>query len=320
MSKHFEKLKTTSLPNSEASITGSISVEYLNECRAEAIKALNARIALPGFRSGHIPKDVLIKKVGEMGVLEESAELALGREYQAIIREAGVKAIGRPQIAITKMVPNTPLEFKITTAVEPEFALPDYKKISTDVMNEPADLVVTDKEIEDVKKEIGERKIDVELAEGETIDSKIKENLSKEKEFRAAEKKRLALVDALVSATTVDVPNILVEAELDKMIGQFKDDILRAGLEWANYLKEIKKSEDDVRAEGRAKALDRAKAELLIDRIAMEEKIEPSEEELEKETKHLLSHYPDADPLRARIYVYTILRNEQVFKFLEGKK
>ncbi|MDB5253970.1 MAG: Trigger factor [Parcubacteria group bacterium] len=320
MSKHFTNIKSSSLPDSQAEITGSITVEYLNTCRAEAIKELNNKVSIPGFRSGHIPEDVLVKKLGEMSILEEAAEIALGREYSSIVEEAKVAAIGRPMIAITKLVPGTPLEFKVTTAVEPVFDLPDYKKISADAMSASEDLEVTEKEIEDVKKEIEGREINVDLAEGETVETKIKENLSKEKEFRAKEKKRLTIINELIKQTTISVPKVLVDAELQKMMGQFKDDVLRAGMQWDAYLKEIKKTEADIEADWKDKALDRAKSELIVSRIAQAEKIEPSVEELEKETAHIISHYPDADPLSARIYVYTILRNEQVFKFLEGNK
>ena len=46
-------------------------------------------------------------------------------------------------------------------------------------------------------------------------------------------------------------------------------------------------------------SLARAKAELIVGKIAIEEKIEPTEAELEHETTHLLEHYK-----RCRSLVY----------------
>ena len=274
--KHFDNLKTKKLPDSEVEITGEITLSFLVECRAAALKELNNRSEIPGFRPGKIPEDVLIKKVGELGVLEESAEIALGKEYPNIIKELNVAAIGRPTISITKLAKDIPLEFKMITAVEPEFKLPDYKKIAKETK----------------------------LEEGE----------------KGKEKKRLAIIEKLVKETEILVPKILLESELAKMMGQFKDDVVRAGLKWEDYLKQIKKTEQDIEKEWKDQALARAKAELIVGKIAIEEQIEPTEAELEHETTHLLEHYKDADPLRVRVYVYTMMRNEKVLEFLETQK
>ncbi len=324
MHTHFNILKVEKLPESEAAITGELTLEFLKECRAEALKELNNRSNIPGFRAGHIPEDVLVKNVGELKVLEEVAEVALGREYSHIVKAASEKErlspIGRPTIAITKLAPGIPLEFKITVTLEPEFDLPDYKKIAKEVNVETQSTEVTDKEVDDVVEEIKKRDWKPDVKEGEDLREKIKENITHEKEFRNKEKRRLAIVEGLVKAVEVKIPKLLVESELERMIGQFKDDISRRGFKWETYLESIKKTEGEIREEWQEKARDRAKAELVIAKIAEAEKLEPDVEALEKETKHLLSHHKDADPLRARIYVYQMMRNEKVLEFLETVK
>src|SRR3989344_5864541 len=99
--RHFKILKTEMLPDSEAAITGEIALPFLHTSRAEALEHLNKHTELPGFRPGHIPEDVLTKKLGEMRVWEETAEVALAREYANIIEESNIKAIGRPAVSIT---------------------------------------------------------------------------------------------------------------------------------------------------------------------------------------------------------------------------
>jgi len=319
MSKHFTDLKSKTLPNSEVEIIGVITLEFIQECRKEALKELNNKANFPGFRPGKIPEETLIKRLGEMAILEESAEIALGREYGLIIKESGVKAIGRPSIGVTKLALGVPLEFKIITAVEPEFDLPDYKALALAAKknNPPSTEEITDKEIEEVKAEIGARGLNVEIKDGEDLNEKIKENLKQEKEFRAVEKVRIELIDSLIKETKVEVPKVLVDSELEKMLGSFKDDVSRAGMKWEDYLKSIKKSEAEIKLDWAEKALNRAKAELIVGKIALVEKIEPSIEELEHEAKHLLEHYPEADPLRVRVYLYAQMRNQKVFEFLD---
>ena len=320
MSKQFANIKVEKLPNSEAAITGEITLEFLKECRAEALKELGAKAKIPGFRPGHIPEQTLVKNVGEMHVLEETAEIAIGRAYGAIVKEAGLAPVSRPEISITKLAPGIPLEFKMKVALEPEFKLPDYKKIAKEAMNAEEKINVEEKEIDDVLEEIKKRDWKPDLKEGEDLREKVKENLIKEKEFRAKEKRRLSIVDALVKASEIPLPSQMIEQELAKMLAQFKDDVARAGLKWEDYMKNIKKSEEEVKAEWKPKAEERVKADLIVGKIAEAEKIEPTTEDLEHEAKHLLEHYPDADPLRARIYVYGLLRNEKVFEFLESQK
>ncbi len=278
--KHFENLKTKKLPDSEVEITGEITLSFLVECRKEALRELNNRVSIDGFRAGKVPEDILIKKVGEMAVLEESAEIALGREYPNVVHELKVPYMGRPVISITKLAPNVPLEFKMIVSVEPEFKLADYKKIAQDI--------------------------------------KLDETVKDEEKVKAKADKRLKIIDTLVKGTEIAVPKVMIESELMKMTAQFKDDVARAGVKWEEYLKHIKKSEKEVQDEWKDQALNRAKAELIVAKIAVEEKIEPTEEELEHETKHLLEHYKDADPFRARVYVYTMMRNEKVLQFLEN--
>lgn len=317
MSKHFSDITLKQLPNSEVEITGVITSEFVAECRKEAIKELNNKVNFPGFRPGHIPEDTLVKRLGEGAVLEEAAEIALGREFPSVMKESGAFPIGRPTISIMKIAPGSPLEFKITTAVEPNFVLPDYKNLAKSVKLEKVE-AATEKEIEDVKEEIKKQNLKPDLKEGEVLEDKIKENLLKEKEFRAKEKHRLQIIDALLKETKIEVPHVLIQSELEKMLGQFKDDVARVGLTWPDYLKSIKKTEEEIKTEWHSKAVDRARAELIVMKVSEKEKIEPDEKEVEHEATHLLEHYPEADPIRARIYIYTQMRNEKVFEYLEN--
>ncbi len=298
--KHFDQLKTKKLPDSEVEITGEITLSFLVECRAEALKELNNRSTVAGFRPGKIPEDMLVKKVGELGVLEESAEIALGREYPNIIRELKISAVGRPTVSITKLAKDIPLEFKLVVAVEPEFKLPDYKKIARTIPHP------------DPSPTLGEGvdtsspPLNVRGGTGGVIDEKQKQ------------KHRITIIDALIKATEIVVPKVLIESELLKMMGQFKDDVSRSGLKWEDYLKNIKKTEENIREEWKENAVKRAKAELIVSKIAVEEKIEPTEAELEHETTHLLEHYKEADPTSIRLYVFKQLQNQKVFEFLES--
>lgn len=127
------------LPNSEIEITGEISADIFGSYRNEAIKELANEVKIDGFRDGKVPEDVLIKHIGDEAVLHRMALLALKKEYPKIINEHKIKAIGRPEIAITKMAKDNPLGFKIHLFVLPEIKLPDYKAIAKTVEQKEPD-------------------------------------------------------------------------------------------------------------------------------------------------------------------------------------
>ena len=112
------------------------------------------------------------------------------------------------------------------------------------------------------------------------------------------------------------------------MLAQFRGDVEntlqqgsgQAGLKWADYLQQVKKTEIEIKEEWHDKAVDRVKAELIIAKIAEKEKLEPEKEAIEHEAEHLLHHYPDADPIRVRLYFYTRLQTQKVLEFLENLK
>ena len=131
-------------------------------------------------------------------------------------------------------------------------------------------------------------------------------------------KVRLQIMEAIVRETKGELPEIIIEGELDKMIAGFKGDIERMGLKVDEYLKNNNKTVEELRVEWRSEAEKRGKSQLIINKIAIEEKIYPKAEDVEKEAKHLMEHHKEADLNRVRVYVETILTNEGVMGWLEN--
>ena len=152
----------------------------------------------------------------------------------------------------------------------------------------------------------------------EDFKKKFRDNMKAEKEHRAHEKNRLNIMEKILEKTEATIPNILVEAELDRMMYRMKMDISGMGLSYDDYTKHLGKSEKEMRDELRADAEKRVKMELLIAEIAKEEKVEPNKEEVEKQVTEIMATYPGADKERAQAYVEQIQINEAVFKLLEA--
>lgn len=153
----------------------------------------------------------------------------------------------------------------------------------------------------------------------EEFKNKIRENMRKEKETEQKDKVRLAIVEELVKQTEVEIPEVLIQSETDKIMYRLQADITNAGLKFEDYIKQINKTEEDLRNEWKPDAEKRAKLQMIIHSISEKEKLIPTEEEIEKDVTQITTMYKDADPNRARAYVEQMLVNEKVFAFLENQ-
>lgn len=315
----MQNIEIKKLPSSEVEIVGELPTPEFTKFRGAALSHLNEHAKIDGFRAGKVPENVLVNNVGEDRVLLEMAELALQELYPKIVAEEKIDAIGRPEITITKLAKDNPLGFKIKTAIAPEVKLPDYQSIAKEINAKPVEEVkVEDKEVDDVLAEA--KKHNEKLEVNDELKTRVRENMQKEKEFKARDKKRLSIMEGIIAKSEIVLPPVLVESELDRMFAELKSDIERIGLKFDDYLKHLKKTEEDLRATWRADAEKRVKVSLILDEIATKEKLAAKEEDVEAEVKHLQNHYPDVPPERIKSHVGALLRNEEVWKFLEGVK
>jgi len=148
---------------------------------------------------------------------------------------------------------------------------------------------------------------------------KLKENIKLEKENMTREKTRLNIMEKIVDASEIDLPEILVDIELDKILYRMESDITQMGLKFEDYLTHLKKTREDLRKDFRKDAENKAKLALILNEVAKAENIIPDTEQVEKEVKEILDRYKEADPERARVHAENILTNEKIFQFLESQ-
>ncbi len=101
------------------------------------------------------------------------------------------------------------------------------------------------------------------------------------------------------------------------MRAQLEANLKQMGQTFESYAKHAKKTAEEVEKEWTPDARERAKEELILHHLALAEKISPDVEAVEREVKHILEHYKEAVPERARAHVENMLVNEKVFQFLE---
>lgn len=151
----------------------------------------------------------------------------------------------------------------------------------------------------------------------EDLKIKVRENLNLEKRQKLSEKNRMKVMERLVAEAEVEIPEVMKEQELERMLSQMKADITRFGGTWEEYLTHMKKSEAEIKNEWKTDAAKRVTSQLVLAKIAELEKLVATEEEVEVEMVRLLAQVQDADPERAKEYLFQAISNEKVLSFLE---
>lgn len=159
----------------------------------------------------------------------------------------------------------------------------------------------------------------------EELRKNIEEGIAEEKKMKAKESHRSALLDAIVAKTDIEFPVVLIEDEIRRMLAEFRSQVSMMGLDFADYLKHSKKTEDDLAKDWEPQARKRLSASLILEKIAQDEGIEAESEAVEEEMNRALQYYRSTKDAEKKIDMEQLyraaqgrLRNEAVFEMLEN--
>lgn len=124
------KFTIKKLPKSQIEILFELPFAELDKFYEKAVLEFGREIKIEGFRSGHIPENIIEQKVGSIAILEEAAGYAIQENYQKAVLENKITPISQPEVTILKLAADNPLEFKVSVFILPEIKLADYKKIA----------------------------------------------------------------------------------------------------------------------------------------------------------------------------------------------
>ena len=99
------------------------------------------------------------------------------------------------------------------------------------------------------------------------------------------------LIDAVIEKVQAEIPDEMVENEVDEIINAFAQRLQSQGLKLETYLQYTNMTADDLRAQYKPQADRQVKVRLGLEKIAQLENIEISEEECEEELKRLSESY-----------------------------
>ncbi|ENH95770.1 trigger factor [Gracilibacillus halophilus YIM-C55.5] len=130
--------------------------------------------------------------------------------------------------------------------------------------------------------------------EVETLDElkdKTKKRLEDQKQTDAENNKRESLIDQATENTEVDIPDAMVDSELDRMLQEFEQRLQMQGMTLDMYYQFSGQDENALKEQMREDAGKRVKTNLVLEAIASEESIEVTDEDVDQELENMASAY-----------------------------
>ncbi|MBF6604138.1 MAG: trigger factor [Chloroflexi bacterium] len=131
------------------------------------------------------------------------------------------------------------------------------------------------------------------------------------------------IIDYAVANSTLELPDVLVDQEIEVMHDEFRSSLVRQGITEEAYLKVVKQTEADLHAEFRPRAEGRVKTLLVLSKIAETEGVTVDEATIETEIAAARVRYRGEPKLlayfesdRGRAFLRSTLRRSQTVERL----
>ena len=137
----------------------------------------------------------------------------------------------------------------------------------------------------------------------------IKEKKEHENEHKAKHEMEDSAVEAVCKNTKIDIPEGMVELEIDNMLDNINQRLQYQGMDLEKYLKIIGKTESDLRKEYKSDAEKNVKSSLVIRQIVEDEKIKADEKYVKEKLEEMAKQYNRK--------VEELEKNEQLKEYIE---
>lgn len=150
----------------------------------------------------------------------------------------------------------------------------------------------------------------------EELKQDIKKKLEEENAERAKREYEDEVLNKVVEAAEVDIPEVMIQKEIDYMMSDLNYRLKYQGLDIKKYAELLGTTIESLRDEFKEAAQKRVKSNLVLEAIAKAEGIDASEEEIDKKAEEMAKYYgsKDVDKMKEAILATekTIIKEEIV--------
>lgn len=281
-------VETKKLPKSTYELTVKVAWEKINEQYKLAFKELLAELTLPGFRKGKVPEKIGEKELKKEVIYERLVRKYLPELYQEVIKKTDLKPIVSPKIEMLKNGDNMAWEFKFTVAEKPVVVLGNYKE------------KIKEAKLKAKKDEIWTPGKDKTVVAPEKDQSKILNEV----------------LTILVTSVKCEVPDLVLEEEINSRLAKLVNDVQKVGLTVEKYLSSSHLTMDQLKERFTKEVTDTYKIEFILAEIADHEKITVEEADLNKIFGKITDEKEKIEAKKNAYFYSTILRKQKTIDFL----
>lgn len=125
----------------------------------------------------------------------------------------------------------------------------------------------------------------------EELKTDLRHKLEKNAKDKAEYETKNAVLEKVFEATEIDIPDVMVETQIDEMINEFQQQLSQQGLDMQQYFQYLGKDITTFRDEVRQDAYKRVKTKLVVDAVAKKENVAAAEEDVEEELAKMAEMY-----------------------------
>jgi trigger factor len=138
-----------------------VGAERVSEALEKAFKKVSAKVNVPGFRKGKVPRSIFEAKFGVESLYQDALDILLPDVYVEAVEEAGINPVDRPEVDVEQFGKGQALKFKAKVVVKPEVTLGEYKGLEIEV----AETSVTEEEVNEELKRLQQRHAELVVVE-----------------------------------------------------------------------------------------------------------------------------------------------------------
>jgi trigger factor len=136
----------------EATVKVTVPAAEVDAAFEQVIDDLARRVRVPGFRPGHVPRGVLVKRIGEDALAEEVKEKLIDATFQAAVKEHDLLPIST-HFHAHDPVRGQDYSYEVHSELYPEVTLPDLSAITIEAQGRELTEEMVDEAIEELRRD-----------------------------------------------------------------------------------------------------------------------------------------------------------------------
>ena len=150
-------------------------------------------------------------------------------------------------------------------------------------------LGITEKQLPEIDDDFAQDTTEFDSLEEYKADVRAK--LEQSKEERAKSEMENVLVEKAVEGAAMDIPDAMIDSQVEQMIDEFKQRVTYQGISFEQYLQFTGQNPEAFQESMRPEAVKRIQSSLVLEAIVAAENIEATDEDLNKEMEKMASMY-----------------------------